>query len=120
MGSIWIVAAVMNLGLNFVFIPYFGIIGAAGTTLIAYSFAFILMTYYSFKYIKFDIDFRFILKSVIASVVMSLVIIRWSPVGLLNVLIVIGVCAVVYAAIIMIFKGVKKDEFAFFRELFGF
>ena len=118
-GSIWMVTAVINLGLNFVFIPYFGIIGAAGTTLIAYSFAFILTTYYSFKYIKFDIDFRFILKSVIASVVMSLVIIRWSPVGLLNVLIVIGICAVVYAAIIILFKGVKKDEFAFFRELFG-
>jgi O-antigen/teichoic acid export membrane protein len=117
-GSIWVVAAIMNLGLNFVFIPYFGILGAAITTLIAYSFAFVLATYYSFKYLKFEIDFRFISKSVFASIVMSLVIIKWNPIGTLNVLIVIGVCAVVYAAILLILKGVKKEEIAFFKESF--
>ncbi|MCK4734292.1 MAG: polysaccharide biosynthesis C-terminal domain-containing protein, partial [Methanophagales archaeon] len=117
-GAIWMIAAIMNLGLNFVFIPYFGILGAAGTTLIAYSFAFVLTTYYSFKYFKFGIDFRFILKSIFASIVMSLIIIRWSPVGLLNVLLAIGVCAVVYAAILLLLKSIKKEEFAFFKELF--
>ena len=119
-GSIWILAAVMNLGLNFVFIPYFGILGAAITTLVAYSLALILTTYYSSHYFSFEIDFRFILKSILASVVMSLVIIKWCPIGTLNVLIVIGVCAVVYAAILLLLKGVKKEEIAFFRELFGF
>jgi len=119
-GSIWVLAAVINLGLNFVFIPYFGILGAAITTLIAYVLAFIFTTYYSFKYLKFNIDFRFILKSIFASIVMSLVIIKWNPIGTLNVLIVIGVCAVVYAAILLLLKGVKKEEITFFRELFGF
>jgi len=117
-GSIWMIAAIINLGLNLVCIPYFGIFGAAITTLIAYTFALILGAYYSFKYIKFDVDFRFILKSIIASVVMSLVIIRWSPVGLLNVLLAIGVCAAAYAAILMLLKGIKKEEIKFFRELF--
>ena len=117
-GAIWIIAAVMNLGLNFVFIPYFGILGAAGTTLIAYTFAFIFTTYYSFEYFKFYIDFRFILKSIFASVIMSLVIIKWSPVGILDVLIVIGTCAVVYAAILLLLKGVKKEEIEFFKKLF--
>ena len=119
-GSIWSIAAIINLGLNFVFIPYIGILGAAITTLIAYFLTSVLITYYSFKYFKFDIDFRFIVKSILASVLMSLVIIQWSSRGLLNVLIVIGVCAVVYAAILLVLGGVKKEEIRFFRELFGF
>ena len=117
-GIIWMIAAVMNLGLNFVFIPYFGILGAAITTLIAYALAFVLTAYYSFKYFKFDVDLRFILKSVFASVIMSLVIIKWSPVGTLNVLIVVGVCAAVYAAILFLLKGFTIEEIKFFRELF--
>ena len=117
-GAIWILAAIVNLGLNFVLIPYFGILGAAITTLIAYTLAFVLTTHYSFQYFPFEVDLRFILKSVFASVVMSLVIIKWSPVGTLNVLIVIGVCAVVYAAILWLLKGFSMEEVKFFRELF--
>ena len=117
-GKIWSIAAILNLGLNFIFIPYMGILGAAITTLIAYAFSCALGIYYAFKYFKFDIDFGFILKSILASVVISVVIIKWSPVGVLNVLIVIGVCAVVYAAILFLLGGVKKDEIAFFKELF--
>ena len=118
LGKIWVMAATLNLGLNIIVIPYIGIIGAAITTLIAFSFAFILTTYYSFKYLTFNIDFRFILKSIFASIVMSLVIIKWSPIGILNVLIAIGVCAVVYAAVLLILKGIKKEEIEFFRNLF--
>ena len=117
-GKIWILAAISNLGLNIVFVPFIGIIGAAITTLIAFTFVFILATYYSFKYIRFDIDFSSISKSIFASIVMSLVIIQWNPIGLLNVLTVIGACAVVYAAILLLLKGIEKEEIKFFRELF--
>jgi O-antigen/teichoic acid export membrane protein len=113
-GTIWIIAAILNLGLNLIFIPYIGI-----TTLIAFAFAFILTSFYSFKYFKFDVDLHFILKSIFASVLMSLIIIEWNPVGMLNVLLVIGVCGVVYASIILILKGVKKEELEFFRQLFS-
>jgi len=117
-GTIWIIAAILNLGLNIVIVPYIGILGAAITTLLAFALAFILTSFYSFKYFKFDIDFEFILKSIFASVVMSLVIIKWNPIGLLNVLIVIGVCAVVYATILLLLKGVEKEEIKFFKGLF--
>lgn len=116
-GTVWILAAVINFGLNLVFIPYFGIVGAAVTTLIAYLFAFAFTLYHSCKYFKFDFDLNFILKSIFASVVMSLVIIKWSPVKTLDILIVIGVCAVVYALILLLLGGAKKDEITFFREL---
>ena len=116
--TIWILAAILNLGLNIIVVPYMGILGAAITTLIAFSLALILASFYSFKYFKFDIDFGLILKSIFASVVMSQVIIQWNPVGVLNVLIVIGVCAVIYATILLLLRGVKKEEIKFFKELF--
>lgn len=118
-GAIWMVTAVLNLGLNIIVVPYIGILGAAITTLITYALAFVLTTYYSFKYFKFDIDFGFILKSIFASIVISLVIIKWEPIGVLNVLIVIGVCAAVYAVILLLLKGIKKEEIKFFKELFS-
>jgi O-antigen/teichoic acid export membrane protein len=119
-GAIWVMAAILNFGLNLIFVPYIGILGAAITTLIAFALVFILTTYYSFKYLRFDIDFRFILKSIAASIIMSLVIIKWFPTGILNVLIVIGVCVVVYATILLLLGGIKKAEIQFFRGLVGF
>ena len=117
-GTIWVIAAILNLGLNLIFVPYMGILGAAITTLLAFTLAFILTSFYSFKYFKFDIGFGFILKSIFASIVMSLVITKCNPMGILNVLTVIGVCAVVYAAILLLLKGIKKEEIEFLKELF--
>ena len=116
LGMIWIIAAISNLGLNILFVPYIGIMGAAMTTLIAFSLVFILATYYSFKYLTFGIDFKFISKSVFAAIVMSLVIVKWNPAGILNVLLVIGVCAVVYGTILLLLGGIKKEEIKFFRQ----
>ena len=116
-GIIWIMAAILNLGLNLIVIPYMGILGAAITTLITFTFAFILITHYTFKYLTFDIEFGFILKSIVASIIMSLVILKWSPVGILSVLITIGVCAGIYFCILVLLKGFKKEEFEFFRKL---
>jgi O-antigen/teichoic acid export membrane protein len=116
-GVIWVMAAILNLGLNLIFVPYLGILGAAITTLIAFTFALILITHYSFKYLTFDIEFGFILKSIVASIIMSLVILKWSPVGILSVLIIIVLCAGIYFCILFLLKGFKKEEFKFFREL---
>ncbi|MCE7698060.1 MAG: polysaccharide biosynthesis C-terminal domain-containing protein, partial [Methanobacterium paludis] len=69
-GTIWIIAAVLNLGLSILFVSYFGILGAAASTLIAYGIAFILTLYYSLKFFQFDFNLAFILKSVTASVLM--------------------------------------------------
>jgi O-antigen/teichoic acid export membrane protein len=117
-GGIWMIAAILNLILNIICIPYIGILGAAISTLTAYAFSCFLGIYYAFKYLKFDIDLGFISKSIFSSTIMSLVIINWYPAGLLNVLILIGICAFLYAAVLLLLKGVKKEEITFFRQLF--
>ena len=92
----------LNLGLNFIFIPYLGILGAAITTFIAYVFAFLLAWHYSFKDLKFYIDWQFILKSILASVLMALFIVWFAPLGLLKTLIAVILGVIIYGISILL------------------
>ncbi|ATU08248.1 flippase [Methanohalophilus portucalensis] len=115
-GTIWVIAAALNLGLNMLLIPHIGIIAAAATTLLSFTAALGLMARYSLRYLQFDMDFAFILKSVFASVLMSGIILLWNPSGLFAVLGVIGACVVFYFVILILLKGFNKEEFKFFKE----
>ena len=114
-GAIWMIAALLNLGLNFIFIPKFGIMGAAITTLIAYTTVFIITWHYSFRGFKFNIDWKFIIKSIFASVLMTLFIIWFSPIGLLKTIIAIISGALLYGILILLFKGFNKKEIEFLK-----
>ena len=81
-GIIWILVAVLNLILNMMLVPFFGIIGAAIVTFIAYVIAFTLTHIYSIKYIKFTYDLPFIFKSIAASILMSIIIVINNPEGI--------------------------------------
>lgn len=109
--KIWTIAATSNLLLNFMFIPYFGIVGAAITTLIAFSISLILTVHYSFKFLKFDANIEFLLKSIASSVFMSYVIYLLKPEGLIPVLVTIGICVPVYFIFLYFLKGFNKREF---------
>ena len=116
-GFVWSLAAIVNLILNIIFIPYIGLIGAAISTLIAYAIAFIIIEYYSNKYIQLNKDWKLLAKVCIASVAMSLVLIAWQPVGLVNILLVVLVCVILYFIILFMLGTFKEYEINFFREL---
>ena len=115
-GIIWMTVAFLNLGMNFIFIPKFGIIGAAITTFIAYVSLLILTWYYSFKEFQFEIDWKFILKSIFASVLMTLFIFCFNPIGLFKTITAIIVGALLYGILIFLFKGFSKKEVEFLKE----
>ena len=91
-------------------VPYTGILGAAIATRITLRVP--------FRYLKFDIGWIFILKSITPSVLMALIIWKWNPIGTLNVLISIGVGAVVYFVILVLLKGIEREEFGFIKNSF--
>jgi O-antigen/teichoic acid export membrane protein len=110
---IWVIAAFLNLVLNIIFIPKFGIISAAIITFMSYLCALSLMWYFAFKEFKFAIDWSFITKSFIASVLMGLTI-KWiNPSGLSSVVLSIILAIFVYGGLIFLFKGVGKKEVNF-------
>lgn len=117
LGLIWGIAALVNLGLNIVVVPYLGIMGAALTTLIAYSLVLGIGSYYSFREFKFPIDWRFIIKSVFASGTMALAVWLMHPQSNLDTIITVLVGVAVYGACLFLLKGFTREEIAFFRGL---
>lgn len=118
-GMLWIIAATVNLGLNVLLIPNIGILGAAITTLIAYALALGIATYYSGREFRFGIEWSFVFKSLVASVVMSLVIWRINPQKVLAVILTIVVGIIVYGLLLLLLKAFGKKEIEFFRKLIG-
>lgn len=118
LGAAWIVAGLVNLLLNILLIPHIGILAAAITTLIAYALALGIVTYYSVKEIRFSIEWGFILKSLIASAIMSLFIWMLGPVGTLAVISTVVVGIIIYAVVLLLLKGFKEEDIKFFKGLF--
>ncbi|MEL7668954.1 oligosaccharide flippase family protein [Methanobacterium sp.] len=116
-GSRWIAAGVLNVVLNIILVPFFGIIAAGITTLIAYVFVCLITSFYSLKFIKLNFDFIFILKSISASVLMSFVLLFINPVSFVGIVATVGVCAVVYLLVILLLKGISPDELNFFKKM---
>ena len=117
-GAIWIVAAILSLSLNLILVPHVGIIGAAVTNLLVFAFTFVVTTYYANKYLKFNFDLIFLIKSVLASVVMSAFVIWFHPEGTRALIICVGISALIYFIALFLLRGVSKSEASFFKELF--
>jgi O-antigen/teichoic acid export membrane protein len=109
-GTIWLLSAVLNFGLNVVLIPYLGLVGAALTTFLAFLLAFLLTTHYSLRYFKFDVSKSFIVKSVCGSSIIGLFLLLWNPSGLLSILVSIALAAVIYLAILLALRGFTIQE----------
>ena len=110
MGTIWILCAALNFGLNLVLIPYLGLIGAALTTFLAFLLAFVLTTIYSFRYFKFDVNGGFIVKSVCGSSIIALFLLLWNPSGLLSIVLSIALAAAIYLTILLALRGFTIQE----------
>jgi O-antigen/teichoic acid export membrane protein len=101
-------AGVVNILLNLVMVPYFGVYGAGLASVITY-LAYLVVSYYlSAKYIKYRFYMGSIVKAVLASLVMGGTIFwvaEYIPDGGLALLFKIPLGIVVYAAILFLIDG---------------
>jgi O-antigen/teichoic acid export membrane protein len=109
-GTISILSAVLNFGLNLVLIPYLGLIGAALTTFLAFLLAFVLTIHYSLKLFTFDVNYGFIVKSVCGSCIIALFLLLWNPSGLLSIVLSSALAAVIYLTILLVLRGLTIQE----------
>ncbi len=116
-GIIWLLAALLNFGLNFIFIPRFGILGAAITTFLAYTFVGALNCYYSYKELQFEVDWLAISKIAVASVLMSLFVFWFNPVGFYKTIFAIILGASIYLTLILLFRIFSKKELDFLNNI---
>jgi len=115
--KVQIIAAITNIALNIILIPRFGILAAAFTTCFSFFVLALLEMYYSYKELAFEIDWNFIYKSLIASILMSTLVILFSPSGIIKTLIIIVISVVFYFILLLIFKGFEKKEISLLKSL---
>jgi len=113
------VGAITNFILNILIVPYWGAIGAAVTTLVAYLFAAIILFYKSRQTIKFKIEFIFIIKSIFASSIMVLIIWLLNPLDIFRVILSLLLGIIVYFFVLFLIKGIDKQEIKTILEIIG-
>ncbi|MFC2035028.1 flippase [Chloroflexota bacterium] len=116
--TIWTITAALNIGFNMLLVPRMGILGAAITTLFVNFLAMGFIIYYSFKEFKFSINWHFIIKSLVASIIMSLVVWLMAPQGALHTILTVMTGILIYGVILMLLRGFSKEEMRFFWGLF--
>lgn len=109
-----IIAAIINIGLNFLLIPIWGIIGAAIATLAAYLILGILAIIITRKYFKFDLSLPFIGKCILSSIVMGTCVWLINPKSLLVLIISIIAGALIYFIVLFLTRGFTRNEMNFF------
>lgn len=115
--KISLLAAIVNLALTLLLVHKGGIIGAAVATLFSFLFIFISNIYFVNIFIRIRFDYVFVLKSLVASFMMSIPIMLWPPSGIVDILIAVLVSIVIYLQFIWLLKGIKKEEIYFIRSL---
>lgn len=108
------ISAGLNILLNIILIPRMGIIGAAIATLVAYGVLGILTVVVTRRYLKFNLNISFMLKSIFSSTIMVVCIWLINPVSLVSVSISILLGILVYFGVLLITKGLNKKEINFF------
>lgn len=116
-GITWIIAALLNFALNILFIPLFGILGAAIATLISYIIPFIIIAYYSFKFIKLELNYVLFIKIIFASVPIIFMYLIWKPVSIRDILLFVLVSIIVYLILVILLKVLNKEELFFIKSL---
>ncbi|WP_297980624.1 flippase [uncultured Methanobrevibacter sp.] len=117
LGKLWIIVAIVNLGLNILLIPYLNILGAAIATLISYIIAFTVTAIASKKVMRLPFNIKELSKIILASAIMGAVVYIMHPIGIFNVLISIAVGVIVYFVLLFILKGITLKEIAIFKDL---
>ena len=123
-GLVYLISASSNMVMNIILVPIIGILGAAVSTLITFMIHLFLFNI-CFKKLPFDIDWKlfdiidwkFIVKSVTASIIMGVAIFKLNLAGAVGILILIAVATVTYFGILIILKGFSKEESAFFKNI---
>lgn len=105
------VAAILNVVLNIIFIPRFGLVGAAGTTVVAHGFILIAGLVVLYR-MGVHISFWPLVKAALPAGIMGAILITLGPDQLgtysgLTVNIVMG--AAIYALLLIAFRSVPKD-----------
>jgi O-antigen/teichoic acid export membrane protein len=110
------ISVLINIILNIILIPKFGIVSAALTTVIAYFFL-VFICYLESRFIRFNMSWPFFCKSIFASSIMVIPILYIAPTSWLSIIFCIIIGILVYFSILFVLRGFSKQEIHFIKNL---
>ena len=117
-GIVFGASALINVVLNISLVPLMGIVGAAIATLVTFMIHLFVVSKLSSKRLSYDIDFKFIGKSIAASIPMAFAVWKLNPCGTVNILVSIAIAAAIYFGILALLRGFTREEFKFLKGFF--
>jgi O-antigen/teichoic acid export membrane protein len=115
-GIILTSVCVENIILNLLLIPRLGLAGAAIATAITFLTQMITSILISSKYFPIDYSVKFILKSLVASSIMTLAVWWFSPVSIIDIILAVFLGAVTYFVVLLALRGFDWREVEFFAD----
>jgi len=110
--------ALLNIFLNILIVPYFGINGAAFSTLFTFIILVLLDFIFLNKLYKFDFMPGTLLKFTIAGLIMGIGISYYPSISLLSILLKVFAGTLFYFIFIYMLKGITKSEIKFFISFY--
>ncbi len=115
------VCVVFNIVTNIIFIPYYGFVGAAVTSVLSEMFILIATYFVAKKYLDFSINFLNLFKIIFSALVMGALVYYLQPLSYQylenwNVFLLVPLGALVYTALLFATKVVSKEMLALVKK----
>jgi O-antigen/teichoic acid export membrane protein len=110
-------SAIINILLNIIMVPIYGLSGAAIATLITFTIHLGIISNIGYVKMPYKIDYLFFTKSVGASALMATIVNRINPSGIIDIIITIIIAAVIYFTTLFIVRTFSKRELKFIMKL---
>ena len=112
-------AAATNISLNFILVPTLGITGAAYATAIGFGVQFGVATLQGVKHVKLQFHWIFLLKAVIASMLMGIFVSQLSVTGAMDLVLAVIGGVFFYCAAMIAFRAVASSEWSDVLQVTG-
>lgn len=116
------ISGLLNLGLNFLFVPKYGYIAAAATTFISYVFLLFLMVIGSNRIFAWKFPFKTLMNSIYASAVMGMIIYfisdKLTSLIWLNLVLALCLGGIVYVVLLLLLREFQPEEKDIIKKVF--
>lgn len=115
-------SVLLNIALNFIFVPKYGYVAAAATTFISYAFLLLSAIFLSRRFFMWEFPFKSLAKVTCASAIMVMVIyfigVGLTSSNLINLIFSICLGGLIYVALLFLLQEIQPKEKEITRQIF--
>ena len=105
-----VLSAIISIGSNMILLPRIGIIGAAISNIISFALLATIVILWARKSIQFSLDFKFLLKVIIATLLMAVCLSFLKISGIIGVILTAVAGTIVFGTVIFLLRAFPKQD----------